>query len=91
MKNPKSVRSLLAFQGFTAASKLLGVFGDRYARVIQLKRRKKRPSVGVVVSDAGAATTVRQCVSGICQWRAGEAILSLNAGVFAVPGVMACT
>ena len=40
MKNPKSIRALFAFPGSTAASKVLGLFGDRYARVIQLKRRK---------------------------------------------------
>jgi len=40
MKNPKSIRVLFAFPGFVASSKLAGVFGDRYARVIQLKRRK---------------------------------------------------
>ena len=40
MKNPRSIRALFALPGFTATSKLVGVFGDRYARVIQLKRRK---------------------------------------------------
>ena len=40
MKNPKSIRALFAFPGFNASSKLVGKFGDRYARVIQLKRRK---------------------------------------------------
>ena len=38
MKNPKSIRALFAFPGFNASSKLVGKFGDRYARVIQLKR-----------------------------------------------------
>lgn len=54
MKNPKSIRELFAFPGFTALSKLVGVFGDRYARVIQLKRRKKQPFVRTAVSAAGA-------------------------------------
>lgn len=40
MENPKSIRALFALPGFTASSKLVGVFGDRYARVIHLKRRK---------------------------------------------------
>ena len=54
MKNPKSIRALFAFPGFNASSKLVGKFGDRYARVIQLKRRKKQPSVVTVVSAARA-------------------------------------
>ena len=40
MKNPKTIRALFAFPGFTASAKLQGIFGDRYARVIHLKRRK---------------------------------------------------
>ena len=52
MKNLKSIRALFAFPGFNASSKLVGKFGDRYARVIQLKRRKKQPSVVTVVSAA---------------------------------------
>jgi hypothetical protein len=35
---PESIRALFAFPGFTASSKLLGIFTDRYARIIQLKR-----------------------------------------------------
>ena len=47
MKNPKVdpgavLRSLV----FNASSKLVGKFGDRYARVIQLKRRKKTAICG---------------------------------------------
>ncbi len=41
MNPPESIRALFAFPSFTASSKLLGVFADRYARVIQLKRSKK--------------------------------------------------
>ncbi len=56
MKNPKSIRALFAFPGFTASSKLVGVFGDRYARVIQLKRRKKQRCVRTVDIGAGGDT-----------------------------------
>ena len=41
MKNSQSIRSLFALPGFLAGAGLKGVFDDRYARVIQLKRRKK--------------------------------------------------
>ena len=50
---PESIRALFAFPGFTASSKLLGVFADRYARVIQLKTRKKQPFVYTVDIAAG--------------------------------------
>jgi hypothetical protein len=40
MKNTKSIRSLFSLPGFVAASRSSGVFGDRYARVIKLRRRK---------------------------------------------------
>ena len=43
MKSPKSIRSLFSVPGFVAASALGGIFGDRYARVIVLQRRKKQP------------------------------------------------
>ena len=39
MKNSQSIRSLFALPGFVVCG-LKGLFGDRYARVIQLKRRK---------------------------------------------------
>ena len=41
MHNPTSLRALFSLPGFVAASRLLGVFGDRYARVLVLRRRKK--------------------------------------------------
>ena len=67
MKNPKSIRALFAFPGFNASSKLVGKFGDRYARVIQLKRRKKQPSVVTVVSAAAGVTTRRCCGYETCR------------------------
>ena len=40
MKNSQSIRSLFALPGFVVGAGLKGLFGDRYARVILLKRRK---------------------------------------------------
>jgi hypothetical protein len=91
MKNPKSIRALFAFPGFTAASKLAGVFGDRYARVIQLKRRKKQLSVRTVVTAAEGVTTRRFCEYETSRLPDGEFTWSLSAGVFVVRGAMACT
>ena len=73
MKNPKSIRALFAFPGFNASSKLVGKFGDRYARVIQLKRRKKQPSVVTVVS-----TTRIRCGYETCRLPDGESTWSSN-------------
>ena len=41
MNNPTSIRSLFSLPGFVAASRLVGVFGNRSARVLVLRRRKK--------------------------------------------------
>ena len=41
MKNPKSIRTLFTLPGFNASSKLMGLFGDRYARIVRLRRGKK--------------------------------------------------
>jgi hypothetical protein len=40
MKNPTSIRALFSLPGFVAASRLVGFFGDRYARVLVLRRQK---------------------------------------------------
>ena len=40
MKNPTSLRALFSLPGFVAASRLIGLCGDRYARVLVLRRRK---------------------------------------------------
>jgi len=90
MNNPKTIRSLFVFPGFTAAPKLAGVFGDRYARVIQLKRRKKQPSVRTVVIAAGRVTTRRFCGCVISRLPDGESTWSLTAGVSVVRGAAAC-
>jgi len=90
MKNPNSIRGLFALPGFLARSRLTGVFGDRYARVIKLKRRKKQPSVRTVVTGAGDVTTRRSCGYAICRWPDGASTWSSNAGVSVVRGAAAC-
>ena len=90
MKNPKSIRALFALPGFTASSKLVGVFGDRYARVIHLNRRKKQLCVVTAVTGAGGVTTREPCGYGTCRLLDGESTWSLNAGVSVARGVTAC-
>ena len=90
MNNPKSIRTLFALPGFTAASKLVGIFGDRYARVIKLKRRKKQLSVVSVGTDAQGVTTRGFCEYETFRLLDGGSIWSLNAGASIVPGAALC-
>ncbi len=90
MNNPKSIRALFALPGFTAASKLVGVFGDRYARVIKLKRRKKQPSVLAVLIDAEGVTTKRSCEYATFRLLDGVSIWSSNVGASIVRGAARC-
>ena len=53
MNNPTSIRALFSLPGFVAASRLIGVFGDCYARVLVLRRRKTLHAAHSV--DRGAA------------------------------------
>ena len=55
MHTPTSLRALFSLPGFVAASRLLGVFGDRYARVLVLRRRKKPRSARSVATGAAVA------------------------------------
>ncbi len=91
MKNPKTIRSLFAIPGFMANARLVGVFGDRYARVIQLKRRKKQPSVVAAVGGAEGVTTRRCCGYEISRLPDGGSTWSSNAGVSVVRGAAGCT
>ena len=84
-------KQLFAFPGFNASSKLVGKFGDRYARVIQLKRRKKQPSVVTVVSAAyGRYDKISRCCGyeHLSVAGPGESTWSSNAGVSDVRGVL---
>lgn len=91
MKAPKSLRALFSLPGFIAASQLVGVFGDRYARVIVLKRQKKRRLVRDAGVVAGDATTSAPAVRATCQLAAFASTLSSNAGGSTARGAAACT
>ena len=71
MKNSKTIRSLFTMAGFVARARLAGVYGDRYARVIKLQRRKKQPCVRTVDTGAGGVTTNGRAGFVICPWRTG--------------------
>ena len=42
MQALRTLRALFSLPGFVASARLKGVFGDRCARVVVLRRRKKR-------------------------------------------------
>lgn len=90
MKSPRTLPELFSLPGFSAGATLKGVFGDRYARVITLRRRKKRPCVHAVATAAEAVTTNGPARSATCRWRGCASIWSSSAGGFAVRGARAC-
>ena len=65
MKTGRSLRELLSVPGFVASAKLRGIFGDPKARIVQLRRRKKRPFAQIAGSAAGGVTTSGGAVCGI--------------------------
>lgn len=90
MKDPKTIRSLFSQAGFVAKAVLGGVMGDRYARVIRLKRRKKRAYARSAGDAVDGGTTSRYIAHAICQWGVGGSISSLRDGESGVRGVGPC-
>lgn len=90
MKEPKTIRSLFSRAGFVAEAKLRGVIGDRYARVIRLKRRKKLAhalNADIAVEVGTTNTSIEQ---ETFQWVNGGSILNLSDGEFHVLGAVPC-
>lgn len=80
MKCPRSIRELLSVSGFIAEAQIKGLFGDPAARLIRLRRRKKRPCARSV-GNAAAAGTTNGCVGfEISAWRAGASTSSSSVG-----------
>lgn len=57
MRRVKSLYDGYDFPGFRTLRRVKGLFGDRYARVVILRRRGKKSSVGPVVLSIGPAMT----------------------------------
>ena len=91
MKPPKTIRSLFALPGFVPVSSLGGVFGDRYARVIVLRRRKKLLRAPSAVIAVAAGTTEGPVEPGICRYPAGGFISNSSGGESTAPGASVCT
>lgn len=90
MKTAMKVRDLVGVPGFVVCSKLRGVFGDRYARVIVLHRRKKQPSAHAVGGDVMGATINERVGYGIFRLVSGASGWSLSAGESTALGAVPC-
>ncbi len=65
MAKTKRLVDAYQFPGFRPKATVKGIFGDCRARVIQLVRRQKKQSVGVVERVTGASTIRKYGESGI--------------------------
>ena len=90
MKSPKIIKDLFSFPSFSANAKLTCVFGDLYARVVTLRRRKKQPFVPAVVASAGVGTTNISNTFVTFRWPVIECIWILNVGESNARGATAC-
>lgn len=91
MGEPKTLRGLISVPGFKVTSKLTGVPGDRYARVIRLKRQKKVGHVRVADIGAAVGMTVRLDVFETWVSEGGESTLSMSGGVYTAGAARRCT
>lgn len=66
MRRIKHLTEAYAFPGFRPLRSLEGVFGDRYARIVVLKRRGKKPSAESVAQSTGPAMTTADEESATC-------------------------
>ena len=82
MKTCKTLSELYSHPGFRARSKLTGVYGDPYARIIKLVRRQKKPFVQFAVHHRRHTTIVK--LDGQETFRAVHSgyTLSLNTAVY---------
>jgi hypothetical protein len=66
MRRIKHLTDAYAFPGFRPLRSLEGLFGDRYARIVLLKRRGKKLSAESVAQSTGPAMTSEGEESGTC-------------------------
>jgi len=80
----RPLRDAYRFPGFVPESTVRGIFGDPKARVVGVRRRRKKQAVGGVAMGGGAPTTRGRVAGEICRaetlafiwrWRCGEGIV----------------
>jgi|tagenome__1003787_1003787.scaffolds.fasta_scaffold20246888_1 hypothetical protein len=81
MANFSRLRDLYAFPGFVPAATIRGLFGDPYAVVVALRRRRKKRVVGnaapatgrsTIRPRAGSATSI--AAAGASTWKSPSAV-----------------
>jgi len=82
MKTCKTLSELYFHHGFRARSKLTGVYGDPYARVIKLVRRQKKLFALFVIRRQRPITTAKSNGQEIFPVVHSESMLSLNTAVY---------
>lgn len=66
MAKLKRLQDVYRFPGFVPSPKVRGLFGDRYAVVITLQRRRKKHAAASVGKPIAPTTTSGHAVSATC-------------------------
>ena len=88
MKKNKTFQALFSFPGFKAKGYLQGKFGDHKARIVELKRQKKRLYVLVVESVIRFFMIVRFVKHEIWMLRIIDYMYVMKGVVFRVQGAV---
>ena len=88
MKTCKTLSELYSHSGFRARSRLTGVYGDPYARVIKLVRRQKKPFAQFVIHHRKYTTTAKSNGQETFPAVHSGYTLSLNTAVYFARNVM---
>jgi len=91
MKTCRRLRDLFSFPGFEARVTLKPMPADDNARIVTLRRQKKRRCARTAGIAAAAATINADAWRVMCVWPVAVCMWSLNAGGCSVRDVMACT
>jgi hypothetical protein len=89
MAKLKRLQDIYRFPGFTPTAKVRGVFGDPWAVVITLRRRRKKHAVGSVGAAAVRSTTNDRGASATSPVATGGSISTSRYAGSTVPGVAA--
>ena len=90
LHHPTSIRARFSLPGFVAASRLHGVFGDRDARVLVVRRRKKQRAARHVALGAAGATTHAPAVPATARLADSGSLSSSSGFGSTVRGAVAC-
>jgi len=72
MANFTRLHHLYSFPGFVPAATIRGVFGDRFAVVIRLRRRRKKHAAVCAVPAVGPST-IKRCDESVISIAAADA------------------